>query len=70
MSAKKYSVFKNTPLQKKQNKADPHAEKLKRAQDKSDAERLIKAIASKLNDPELAKKAALIIEDMVADKKK
>ena len=40
------------------------------AQDKSDAERLIKAIASKLNDPELAKKAALIIEDMVADKKK
>lgn len=62
MSAKKYSVFKNTPLK---NGADSEEEKLKRIQDRNDAKRLIEAITMKLKDPDLAKKAALIIEDMI-----
>lgn len=70
MNAKKYSVFKNTLLQNKKSGSVSDAEKLKRTQDKNDAQRLIQAIAMKLKDPEMAKKAALIIEEMIAQEKK
>ena len=71
MNAKKYSVFKNTPLQnKKQSGSDSDAEKLRRIQDKNDAKRLIQAIALKLKDPEMAKKAAQILEEMIGQDKK
>lgn len=71
MSAKKYSIFKNTPLQNKGKAgADSEVEKLKKTQDRNDAKNLIQLIATKLKDPEMAKKAAMIIEEMINQDKK
>lgn len=62
MTAKKYSVFKNT------KKGHPNKES-KSGEDKKIAEHLIKAIQSKIKDPDLSKKAALIIEEMIRSEK-
>lgn len=70
MTAKKYSVFKNTPLHNKQKSgAVSEADRIKQLQERNDAKTLIQSIAAKLKDPELAKKAALIIEEMIQQDK-
>lgn len=39
-------------------------------QDKAEIERMLKQIAEKMRDPKMTKKAALIISDMINQKKK
>lgn len=62
MTAKKYSIFKNTKVESPKKETSS-------GEDKKIAEHLIQAIRSKIKDPDLAKKAALLIEEMIRSEK-
>ena len=69
MALKNYSKL-FTGARKQPKKPSSTGSAQKRNEDKLISERLIESIRGKIKDPELAKKAALIIEQMIQQEKK